>query len=132
MALVVPNEGEEQILNVIFGKSAAEDLSVRLYTNNYTPDESATLSSFTEASTFGYTSVPVTSTDWTIAGGNPTYGTTPELMFPFTGAAGNMYGYFVVGVTSGKVYWAELFEDGPINIQYANQRIIIPLKFGAE
>lgn len=132
MALVTTTEGEVQILNVLFGKAAAETFSVRLYTNDYTPVEASTLLSFTEANTYGYSPVVVNAASWTVTAGNPTYGTTPELMFPFTGAAGYMYGYFVVGTTSGKVYWAERFGNGPINIQNINDRVIIPLKLGLE
>ena len=136
MALVVSDIGEVKMLNLIFGKSSSENLICKLYTNDYTPIESSVVSSFTEASTYGYASVTVTPSDWTVATGNPAgdpaYGTTAELMFPFTGAAGNMYGYFVVGETSGDLYWAERFGNGPINIQNVNDRVIVPLKFGLE
>lgn len=132
MALVTTTEGEVQILNVLFGKTAAETLSVRLFVNDYIPVEASTLSSFVEASTYGYTPLTVSASSWTLTAGDPTYGTTPELMFPFSGPAGNMYGYFVVGTTSGKVYWAERFGNGPINIQNVNDRAIVPLKYGLE
>lgn len=134
MALVVSDIGEVKMLNVILGKQASESLIYKLYTNDYTPLEDSTVSSFTEASTYGYTPVTVAPSAWTVTtgtpGGDPAYGTTAELMFPFTGAAGNMYGYFVVGATSGDLYWAERFGNGPINIQNVNDRVIIPGKFG--
>lgn len=37
MALVVPDIGEVNLLNLIFGKVASENFIYRLYTNDYTP-----------------------------------------------------------------------------------------------
>lgn len=132
MALVLSNEGEEQILNIFFGKISAENLVVKLYTNDYTPVEASVPGSFTEHSTFGYTAQTVLPAAWTITPGDPTYGTTADVVFSFTGAAGNTYGYYIVGATSGKLYWAERFGNGVINIQNINDQIRIPLKFGLE
>jgi len=136
MALVVSDIGEVKMLNIILGKVVSESLIYRLYTNDYTPTEASTFGSFTEASTYGYAPITVVPSDWTVTtgtpDGDPAYGTTEELMFSFSGAAGNMYGYFVTGATSGDLYWAERFGNGPINIQNINDRVIIPAKFGLD
>lgn len=130
MALLVPNEGEVQILNVALGKSTAENLTLKLFSNNYTPTETDTAASYTEVTGNGYAAQTVTAANWTVASGNPSTATAAAKTFSFTGAAGNVYGYYLVGATSAKVYWAERFTTGPIVIQNNGDQIIITLTFG--
>lgn len=132
MALLVPNEGEVQILNVALGKSAAENLTLKLFSNNYTPTETDTSASYTEVTGYGYTAQTVTAANWTIAAGAPSTATAAAKTFSFTGAAGNVYGYYLVGATSAKVYWAERFTTAPIAIQNNGDQIIITLTFGLD
>ena len=111
MALVVPNEGEVQLLKQALGASAIETLNVKLFCNNYTPVAASTGTNFTEAAGGGYAAKALTAASWTYAGGNPTTASYPALTWTFTGALTTnptIYGYMVVGATSGKVYWAEL------------------------
>lgn len=130
MSLVMPNEGEVAILGVALKVSSPEDLVLHLYTNDYTPDETSTVSSFTEVSGFGYSPAAVSALDWTLVAGDPTVATAAEKMFSFTGNPGGVYGYFVTGSVSGKVYWAERFTNAPIIIQNIGDRIYIPLAIG--
>ena len=130
MTLVMPNEGEVAVLGAALKVSAPENLSLRLYTNDYTPVETSTASSFTEVSGSGYAPITITAPDWTLVAGDPTVATAAEKMWSFTGNPGNIYGYFVVGATSGKVYWAERFTNAPIIIQNIGDRIYIPLAIG--
>jgi len=132
MALVVPNEGEVQILNVALGKAAAENLTLKLFSNNYTPTETDTPASFTEVSGYGYTAQTVTSANWTITAGAPSTAVSVAKTFSFTGAAGNVYGYYLVGATSAKVYWAERFGTAPIAVQNNGDQIIVTLNFGLD
>lgn len=130
MSLVMPNEGEVAILGVALKVSSPEDLVLHLYTNDYTPDETSTLSSFTEVSGFGYAPITMSPSDWTLVAGDPTVATAVEKMWSFTGNPGGIYGYYVTGNTSGKVYWAERFTNAPIIIQNIGDRIYIPLAIG--
>jgi len=130
MSLVMPNEGEAIILGVVLKVNIPEDLILHLYTNNYTPAEDSTSSSFTEVSGFGYAPATVSASDWTIVPGEPTAATAVEKMFSFTGNPGNIFGYYVTGNSSGKVYWAERFTNAPIVIQNIGDRIYIPLAIG--
>lgn len=111
MALVVPNEGELQMLKQLLGAAAIETLQLKLYCNNYTPVAGSLASNFTEASGGGYAAKSLTASSWTYSGGNPTTASYPAQTFTFTGALTTnttVYGYYVVGATSGKCYWAEL------------------------
>jgi hypothetical protein len=124
MALTVPNEGEQKILEALVNKTAPETLVLRLFTNNYTPVEASTGASFTEATGSGYSSVSLTGASWAAAtAGDPSYTTYPEVTFTFTGALGNVYGYYITQTTSGKVMWAEVFTGGPFNVQNNGDQI---------
>ncbi len=116
MALVVPSGSEETMLDTIVNFVAPETLMLRLYTNNYTPVEGTVTANFTEASGFGYAAVSLTPASWVTTAGNPSTAAYPQVTFTFTGALGNVYGYFVAQTTSLKTMWAELFTDGPYNI----------------
>ena len=131
MALVLTNEGEVKILSIAFGKDAQENLTLKLFTNNYTPVEASTASSFTEATGYGYAAASITASDWTLVAGDPTYATNIEKVFSFTGALGTVYGYYLIGATSGKVYWAEKFTNA-ITIQNNGDQIRITPVFGLE
>ncbi len=60
MALVFPNIGEERILKHALNHTAPENLVLRLYTNNVTPGETDTASTYTEASGSGYSAITLT------------------------------------------------------------------------
>lgn len=132
MAIVVPNVGEQQILGLIFGVGSQENLSLRLFTNNITPAEATVLGSFTEATGNGYARQTIAMADWSIVAGDPTYATATEKVFAFTGALGNVYGYYIVGESSGNLYWCERFTNAPIAIQNNGDQIRITPKLGLE
>ena len=114
MALVVPNEGEIELLKkCLINTTDTEDFLLRLYKNNYAPDENTTLTSFTEANFTNYAEKTITRGDWT----------NPPTMDPMNkaqcqvsiqswtcGLTGNtVYGYYIVGSVSNKILWAEQF-----------------------
>ena len=125
MALVIPNQGESTGLSIFLGKTPIESLRLRLFTNNITPGESDTAVTYTEASGSGYASVLLTAANWVISAGDPTSGTYPAITFEFTGALGNVFGYYVTGETSGVVRWAERFDPLPFDVQAAGDQIIV-------
>jgi hypothetical protein len=119
MALVVPNASEVIMLNYILNIDAPENLSMRLYANNVIPDENSTVASFTEvANGLGYTTggQSLLPGSWSVISGNPSQAEHIELTWTFTGAAGNIYGYYVTRDTGGELLWAERFTNGPFNI----------------
>jgi hypothetical protein len=111
MALVIPDEGEVQLLKLLTGAGAQEDFSLKLYTNAGPPAETDTAASYTEVSGFGYSAITLAhGAGWTCS---TTSGTSAaqfaQQTFSFTSGPVTVNGYYIVGVTSGKVLWAEAF-----------------------
>ena len=116
MAVVVPNAAEDVMLQNILNKTAPQNQTLKLYTNNVTPGEGDTESAYTEASGNGYAAKTLTGSSWSITPGAPSEASYAQQTWTFTGNLGNVYGYFVVQTTSGKIMWAERFSDGPYNV----------------
>lgn len=112
MTLVVPDTAEVKILERVFATGA----TLRLYTNDLTPDEDTVIGDLTEATEAGYSAISLPAFG---AGGGPTIatasGTTtarwPQTSFTMT-EAGTWYGYYVTDL-SGNLLWVERFTDGP-------------------
>ena len=110
MPLVFTNEGEARILSIALGAAAQEALTLKLFASNTVPAETDTAATYTEAVGGGYAAVPLVGGNWVVTPGDPTVAAYPQQAFTFTGPlTGNptVYGYYVVGATSGKLYWAE-------------------------
>jgi hypothetical protein len=117
MTLLVPNNGEGDALEYFVNRAAPQNLVLRLYTNNITPAETDTAATYTEAAGNGYGSINLAGATW----GAPSEGAPSSIAYPqqtytFTGALGNVYGYFCTRATSGRIAVAERFSDGPYNI----------------
>lgn len=119
MAGVLVNQGEERMLT----NMCAENMTLRLYTNNYTPVEATTEANVTEAAGNGYASKALTGGSWTVTPGAPSSATYAEQTFTFTGALGNVYGYYITRNTDSKLMVAELFTGGPFNVQNNGDQI---------
>ena len=116
MALVVPQEGELQLLQKMLkvALSTDETYILKLYRTNVTPNSATAKTSFTEANFTGYAARTLTRANWSAgviygsAAAEVSYGTTPQSWT--CGTTGNtIYGYWVEGAASTKVLWAELF-----------------------
>ncbi len=125
MALVVPNAAEQIILQYILNIDLPEGLVIHLYSNNIVPLEVDTVTSYVEVVGGGYSSISLVAGNWTIIAGTPTSAEHTEVVFLFTGAVGNVFGYFVTRVTGGELLWAERFSNGPFNIQTSGDEIRI-------
>lgn len=132
MPLLVPNPSETTMLEAILNKVAPQNLVLRLFTNNVTPGETDLAATYTEASGNGYAAQNLTAASWTVAEGAPTEATHPEMTFTFTGALGNVYGYYVTQATSGKLMWAERFTGAPFNIANNGDQIRVTPKLALE
>jgi hypothetical protein len=129
MAQVWTNEGVVQFLSNALSASAPENLLLKLFKSDTTPAWTDTASTHTECDFDGYAAKTLTTTQsgstwqtpttaspsgspaWTTRTlvGHAEYGTTPQV-FSCTGSTGNtVYGYMIVGATSGKLYVAERF-----------------------
>lgn len=123
MTLVVPNVGEVAMLEAIVGLAA----TLKLFTNDQTPAAGDTDTDYDEASGFGYSDEALTSGSWVITPGAPSNGAYPMVVFSFTGALGNVYGYYVVDAMGG-LLWAERFTDGPYLVAHDGDDIkVVPV-----
>jgi hypothetical protein len=114
MALVFPDVGENIVLEALVNKTAPQNLVLRLYTSDTTPGESDTAGTYTEATGNGYSAITLTGASWGAAsGGSIAYA---QQTFTFSGALGNVYGYYMTQASSGTLVYAERFTDGPYNI----------------
>jgi hypothetical protein len=132
MALLVPRDGEVQLLTDMMGGGSLENWSLRLYHANITPAETDTATTYTaqEATFTSYAAKTLTrsigastwntpvsqapsgSPPWSTRTqvGHTQYGSAPQTWT--CGATGDtIYGYFVTGVTSGKLIMAEKFSS---------------------
>lgn len=132
MTIVVPNVGEGRILNNFLNKVAPQDATLKLYTNNVTPAETDTASTYTEATGSGYAAKNLVAANWTVTEGAPSDGTAAEQTFTFSGALGNVYGYYLVQTSSGILLWAERFSSAPQVIQNDGDQIKITPKITGE
>ena len=130
MPLVVPHEGELRLMSDMFGGGTLENWQLCLFNSNITPNEADTAATYTahEATFTGYSRITLTrsisGTTWNTPtsvapSGTPSwssrtlvghtqYGTGPQVWT--CGATGDtVYGYFVIGVSSGKLIFAEAF-----------------------
>jgi hypothetical protein len=110
--IVTPNVGEVDNLE----KYLNEALTLRLYSNDYTPVLGSTIGAFTEVVGGGYVALPLTYAEWDIVGGDPTvalYGAFLDFNFDdATDSPGTIYGYYVTNAAN-VVKWAERFPIPP-------------------
>lgn len=131
MPLVLPNNGEGDILAAAVAKAAAENLVLRLYTSNTTPAETDTTATYTEATFTGYAAITLTPASWVITEGAPSDATYPQQTFTSSAdqAAQSVYGYYLTRVTSGRLAWAERFPNGPYVIANNGDNVKVTPKF---
>lgn len=127
MALVVPNVGEALMLANIVNKTAPSNLELRLYTLPSTaPGESAVLGDFTEVSGNGYAAITLTGASWAAAVlGDPSYIAYAKQTFAFTGAAGDIYGYYITRASNTELLYFEEFTGAPYAIVNNGDKIEI-------
>ena len=114
MAIQISEDGAETILKCLAGvASSTETLKLKLYSNNVTPNITTELIEFVEVTGGGYVERPLSSSAWVVSGN--TISTAPQL-YTFTSNVGQIYGYYLVGSTSGKLIASERFSSGPFNI----------------
>lgn len=120
MPLWTPNAGELQLLDKMMkdALSTNENYLLKLYTNDYTPDDNAVTASFTQATFTNYAGRTLVRSSWnsavTVANKAETsYGTGPQSWT--CGATGQtVYGYYVEAITSAVTLWAERFSTARV------------------
>lgn len=127
MAVVFTDAAEITALKNFLNVSAPETLVLKLFSNNVTPSKLDEAADYTEVTGNGYTSVTLTPASFVFTPGDPGSAAFPQVTFAFSGAAGNVHGYFVVGATSGTLAFANRFSNAPINIANNGDEIRITL-----
>lgn len=127
MTLLVPNNGEGDALSYFVNKSAPENLVLKLFSNDYTPVEGSVVGDFTEATFTGYSAKTLAGASWTVVEGAPSEASYAEQSF--TSSAGsqnqNIYGYYLVRATSGRIAYAERFTGAGVPYNIANSGDVI-------
>jgi len=123
MSIVLTTTGRDTALKYITGKTAStEGLLLKLYSNNITPNPNDVATTYTEVTGGGYAPKTLTPATWTVNSGTASY---PAQTWTFTAAVGNIYGYYVVRVTTGDLVFSEKFAAGPYNVQTNGDNISV-------
>lgn len=125
MPLISPDLGEVALLQYIVNMVPPTNPVMHLYTNNYTPNENATLATLAEASQSGYAPITLVGSNWTttLVTGSST-AVYSEQTFSFTTGV-NVYGYFVTDTTGTKLLWLERFSGAPFTLPSGGGTIAI-------
>lgn len=123
MALNVPDVGENKMLEAIVNKTAPENLSLRLYINNITPSDTDTAGTYTQAGFPGYAAITLTGASWNAAAsGSISY--SAQQTFTCSGTStDDVYGYYLVQVTSGVLMWSERAASAPIAVRVSGDAV---------
>jgi hypothetical protein len=118
MTLVVPNNGEGLALANFLNKTAPQNQTMLLYSNNITPAETDTTATYTEATFTGYAAKSLTGASWTVTEGAPSNAAAAQQTFTSSAdqTLQNIYGYLFKQTTSGIIMWAERFAAAPYAI----------------
>ena len=104
MALVVPDLGEIELLTKLLKNTAdTEDYILKLYKNNYTPIAATVVGSFTEADFTNYVDKTIARSDWATPStvSNKAESSVATQSWTCGVTTNTIYGYYVVGATSG-------------------------------
>jgi hypothetical protein len=123
MALVVVDQAENLILEMIVNKTAAQELDLKLFKSNTTPAETDTEATYTEADFTGYAEIALAGSDWAAASSS-SIATSAQKTFTASGTpSGDVYGYYLVQTTSGKLMWAERDASAPFTISASGDTV---------
>ena len=133
MTLVLPQCGEQAILDNALKNTTPEALTLKLYSNNYDCTDTSVAGGFTEATISGYSAKSLARATWgSAAAGDPTVSTYgAEQTFSFTGT-GSVVGYYIVGASSGTLYWAERMYAGAGQTFNNGDSLKVTIKFSLE
>ena len=94
------NTGREAMWDVLL----AGNLSLRLFSNNFSPSGTSVLGDFTEATFTGYAAITLTGGAWVTTAGGPATAVFAQQAFSIGTSAQTIYGYYIVHVASGTVW----------------------------
>ena len=103
---------------------AAEPVLVHLYSNDYTPSSlrPPSLDQLVEVTGSDYAAKRISPTSWSV---EAEAAVAQPVRWDFEHRHGAVVGYFVTGVESRLLLWAERFVDGPYRMEAAQDSITI-------
>ena len=123
MAIQISGTGLQTMLSSFL---SSETMLLRLYTSDVTPTSTTALSTLSEVSGNGYAEVSLSGTsNWNITNGTATL--TSPVTWTFTGAVGDVYGYYIVGASTGNLIAAERFATGPYTVATNGDSITVSI-----
>jgi|SRR5678816_1030305 hypothetical protein len=131
MGFIVTDALEVEVLNTLLNTP----LSLRLFSNNFTPIGTMAIGSFTEVAGGGYAAKPILFAGWTIVSGVSRATFSPLQQWTFTGppsGPGTVYGYYLTRDSDSRVYLAERFSAALVPFNPVNgSNIRVALAFDA-
>lgn len=116
-AMVFPDSGENIALEALTNKTAPQNLVLKLFKNNVTPDENSTAATFQEATFPGYAPITLAGADWASAAGGSIQ-TSAQKSWTCSGASiDDIYGYFIVQEVSGTLVCAKRDDNAPLAVR---------------
>ena len=125
MPLVFPNNGEDAMMKDMLGITTPANLTLKLFTNNYTPIPTSIASSFTEMAGQGYAAKSLAMASWSVSSiAGTSTAVYPAQTWTFTGGGPTtIYGYYIIGA-DGVIRGAELFPI-PFVAQYSGDAVVL-------
>lgn len=111
---MIPLRAQQRYLGIILNLYPQEDLMLRLYVNERDPElyEDDDVAQYREMDQHGYQPKLLRGSLWTLLPSTPPKAIYPEQQWVFSGGARTLiYGYYITGVDSGELAWAEAFRD---------------------
>jgi hypothetical protein len=117
MPLLVPNVGEVVLLTNLLNGGTLENFTLKLFKSNTTPAEGDTAGTYTEADFTGYSAKTLTRSvsggTWatpSTSGGTTSSAYAAQTFTSSDATSQTIYGYFIVGATTGTLILAERFD----------------------
>jgi len=131
MGFIVTDALEVEVLTTLLNTP----LSLRLFSNNFTPVGTMAIGSFTEVTGGGYAAKPILFAGWNIVSGVSRATYSPLQEFTFTGppsGPGTTYGYYLTRDSDSRVYLAERWSPALIPFNpVAGSKVRVSLAFDA-
>ncbi len=135
MAFAFVNTGRKIVTEAFINKTATQNLSLRLFTNNITPADTTVATDLVQATFTGYAAATLNGATWGAANtGRPSVSSYPIQTFTssVTQATQQIYGYYIVQATSGILLGLERFVDAPIPITNLNDFVTVTPSLGQQ
>jgi len=123
MQVILSDECLEYALELLL----SETVVYHLYANNFTPDKSSTLGSFTEATVGGYAPIQIDPPDWIAPSTSGHVASNMAALITFVASAGltqDCYGYYVTDLGGTNLRWFAIFDTQPTELNDVGLSVI--------